>query len=46
MAGKSDRQRMHISGQMKVQVAILVLTALGISLLVGLAVLSWLETTA
>lgn len=46
MAGKSDRQRVHVNGHVKVQVAVLVLAALGVSLLVALAVLSWLETTA
>lgn len=46
MAGRSDRQRVHISGSVKAQVAILVLMAVGISLLVGLAILSWLKTTA
>ena len=46
MAGKSDRQRAHVRGLVKAQVAVLVVAALGVSLLVGLAVLSWLESTA
>lgn len=46
MASGPDRQRTHLSGNVKAQIALLVLAAVGIALLIGVAVLSWLETTA
>ena len=46
MAGSPDRQRVLLGVHMTVQVVALVVVALGLTTLVGLAVLSWLESTA
>lgn len=46
VAGRTNRQRTHLSANVKAQIVLLVVAAIAIALLVGFAVLTWLETTA
>ena len=46
VASSPDRQRVLLGVHVTTQVVALVLLALGLTTLVGLAVLSWLERTA
>ena len=46
MASKSDRQRLLLGCHLTVQTVVFVVVALALAAAVGLAVLSWLESTA
>jgi len=44
--GSSDRQRSLFGVHVTMQVVVFVLVALGLTALIGLAILNWLERTA